>query len=173
MTLKNLDPYKLVSIDNTCECAVKISNGMIFNIGLKNAIRNIATTITSSLVNRDPFGLYNIPTLIITCNSSENLNDINNIYCQQILDPTMQETVYARLHVYKKKIDVFFNEKSLTSCAHLGSWIPNTNQILGIGKYLQVSSADYTLNFQFDEDLESLGPQFGLYEENGHFYKKN
>lgn len=146
---------------------------MIFNIGLKNAIRNIATTITSSLVNRDPFGLYNIPTLIITCNSSENLNDINNIYCQQILDPTMQETVYARLHVYKKKIDVFFNEKSLTSCAHLGSWIPNTNQILGIGKYLQVSSADYTLNFQFDEDLESLGPQFGLYEENGHFYKKN
>ncbi|OAC97629.1 hypothetical protein MUCCIDRAFT_116288 [Mucor lusitanicus CBS 277.49] len=62
---EKLDSYSLILVDQGCSCALKLSQRLLLEVGLKPAVGNLATTITSALFSNDFFGHYQLSTLIV------------------------------------------------------------------------------------------------------------
>ena len=129
---------------------------MLLEVGVKSAITNIATAITSTLASNDLFGLYDVSALI-TINDSKNVA-LNRVYS------ILKEATLKRLQVYQKRPAVFHGKKELVTCKLLGNWVNDVKQILGIGSYSQVSSTSYMVKmgerFYEVDDWFDCSPKF-------------
>lgn len=161
--------YESISISKNCNCSLQVSQRMLLEIGLKSAIRNIATIIVSSLASDDLFSNYNVSALII-------IDDLNifacNSYYKYYSNTNFQDFVLKFLQGYQKNPTIFFNEEDLMACKSLGDWVSNKKQIFGKGSYTQLSSASYGIKF-FAKDVVKHGSFNGMYEYDGTSYKKN
>ena len=135
LSFEELDIYQPISTNINCKCALNITYRMLLEVGVKSAITNIATAITSTLASNDLFGLYVISALII-------INDSKNVALNRFYS-ILKEAILKRLQAYQRTPAVFHGEKELVTCKLLGNWVNDVKQILGIGSYSQVSSTSY------------------------------
>lgn len=162
-----------LKINNDCHCVLRISNYMLFEIGFRPVIDNIATVISSTLLDKTIFGLYEFYNLIIIRNLTGAPKLIRNNFYRNCFENYFKHKLYSCLNLtYNRGMRVFFKYSELKESRLLGNWVLGANQILGRGKYSQVSSTTYILKFLVDEDLKSIEPGAGVYEDDGKCYKK-
>lgn len=161
--------YESISISKNCSCSLKISQRMLLEIGLKSAIKNIATIIVSSLASDNLFGNYNVSALMI-------IGDLNifasNSYYKYHSNANFQDFVLKCLQVHQKSPAIFFGEEDLMASKFIGDWVSDKRQIFGKGSYTQLSSASYGIKF-FAKDIVKHGSFNGMYEYDENSYKKN
>ncbi|KAL9558819.1 hypothetical protein MBANPS3_000719 [Mucor bainieri] len=144
---EGLDAYRLVSVDQQCACALKLSQRLLLEVGLRPAIANIATTITSTLFSDDFFGLYQLSALIL----QNNWNTIKDIPFLCAIDGLLKRALGEFLHLHHNRLLLLFQDKCANS---------NVSQYLGHGNYSQVSSKGYIFRFTvspFRKDKPILG----------------
>ncbi|GAN03685.1 hypothetical protein MAM1_0046c03140 [Mucor ambiguus] len=139
-----LDAYYLVSVDQRCTCALKLSQRMFLEVGLKPAIISIATFITSALFSNDFFGFYQLSVVIL----EKNLKTIKNPYFLCAIDQTLKHTLKRFLQVHHSRLLLLFYDKHTKN---------NVLPYLGQGSYSQVLNANYTFRFQRPSESNFIG----------------
>ncbi|KAL9560216.1 hypothetical protein MBANPS3_000068 [Mucor bainieri] len=148
-----LDTYQLVSVDQQCTCALKLSQRLLLEVGLKPAIANIATTITSALFSDDFFGLYPLSALII----EKNWKTIKNLPFLSATNGLLKQALREFLQIYHNRLLLLIQEDK---CAN-----SNISQYLGRGAYSQVLGATYTFKLKLVPN-KGTEPILGLLEGN-------
>ncbi|KAL9558391.1 hypothetical protein MBANPS3_000934 [Mucor bainieri] len=147
---KELDTHCLVLIDQRYTCALKLSRRLLMEVGLKPAIANIATTITSALFSNDYFGLYQLSALIL----EKNFETIKNLRFLCAVNGLLKQSLEEYLEVHHNRLLLLFQDK----CAN-----NNISQYLGRGDYSQVSSMAYTFKIKIVSE-QGADPILGLLE---------
>lgn len=137
----------MISIDNSCNCTLRITYRMLIEVALKPVISNIAKMISSTLASNDLFGLYDVAVLIIDSKSKEIANSTYDII--------LKESIYRHLKVYQKRPVVFFGKEEVIACKSLGSWVSGVKQIFGNGGYLQISDTTYMIRLRSNNQVEN------------------
>ncbi|KAL9560215.1 hypothetical protein MBANPS3_000067 [Mucor bainieri] len=141
---EGLDAYQLISVDQQCTCALKLSRRLLLEVGLKPAIANIVTTITSALFSDDFFGLYPLSALII----EKNWKTIKNLPFLNAINGFLEQALERLLQMYHSRLLLLDQDKCTKS---------NISQYLGRGDYSQVSSINYIFRFGMGFDESILG----------------
>ncbi|EPB81099.1 hypothetical protein HMPREF1544_12199 [Mucor circinelloides 1006PhL] len=151
------DSYQLISIDKKCDCALKISPRMLLEVGLKPAIVNLASMIVGTLISNDSFGLYHVPTIIITGSIMDSLQFSSHT------EQCLKNNVYNCFYMHQRKPTLFFHDNKEAD--------RNLTQYLGRGSYSQLSSTSYFVEFHLvsysNEDII-----VGVQHEENDFSKK-
>ncbi|KAL9551870.1 hypothetical protein MBANPS3_004052 [Mucor bainieri] len=127
---EGLDTYWLVSVDQQCTCALKLSQRLLIEVGLKPAIANIATTITSALFSDDYFGLYQPSALIL----ERNFETIKNLLFLCAINGLLKQALKTFLQLHHYRLLLLFHDNCAKS---------SFSQYLGRGDFSQISSAAY------------------------------
>ncbi|KAL7334848.1 hypothetical protein PS15p_200417 [Mucor circinelloides] len=166
---ENADTYQSLPISDDCHCFINISRRILLEVGLKPAIESNAATVASTLASDNLFGLYSLALLIVT---DETDTFSKGSYFDHYKNTIFQKSMRKCLQVQQKRPSVFFDEASLMACDTLGTWSESPRQILGRGKYTQISGASYGVRL-FAENAMKHGSFNGLYEYHQNAYKKN
>ncbi|KAF1796034.1 hypothetical protein FB192DRAFT_1441334, partial [Mucor lusitanicus] len=97
---ERLDSYSLILVDQQCSCALKLSQRLLLEVGLKPAVGNLATTITSALFSNDFFGSYNLSTLIVVTS----LKAIENTLLSCAIDRLLKQALEGFLRVHHNRL---------------------------------------------------------------------
>ncbi|KAL9554993.1 hypothetical protein MBANPS3_002561 [Mucor bainieri] len=127
---EELDTCRLVSVNQRCACALKLSKRLLLEVGLRPAIINITTAIISALFSDDYFGLYQISTMIL----ETSFETVNNLPFLCAIDGLLKKT----LKVHHNRLILLFHDKTANS---------TLSQFLGRGDYSQVSSMALIFRF--------------------------
>ncbi|KAL9547136.1 hypothetical protein MBANPS3_006317 [Mucor bainieri] len=153
---EGLDTYHLLLVDQQCSCSLKLSRRLLLEVGLKPAISNIATTITSALFSDDYFGLYPLSALILEIN----FKTIKNTPFLCAIDGLLKQTLKEFLQLHHNRLLLLFYDKHVAS---------NASQYVGQGGYSQVSSTTYT--FEITMVMPRTGATIWLLD--GDVYKSS
>ncbi|KAL9543779.1 hypothetical protein MBANPS3_007952 [Mucor bainieri] len=154
------DSYQLVSIDETCDCALKISHRMLLEIGLKPAIKSMASTIVGTLISNDSFGLYYIPTIIIITGSI-----MENVFFSFHAEQCLEESIQNCFYIHQRKPALYFhNDKQQANCELM--------PYLRSGSYSQLSSTSYIAEFHDICYSDSDNIIIGTQQEKDSFSRK-
>ncbi|KAL9537980.1 hypothetical protein MBANPS3_011296 [Mucor bainieri] len=150
---ERLDTYRLISVDQQCSCALRLSQRLLLEVGLKSVVANIATTITSALFSDDYFGLYQPSALIL----EKNWKTIKNLPFLCAINGLLNQALEEYLHIHYNRLLLLFQDKCANS---------DISQYLGRGDYSQVSSMTYTFKLKL---YPKKGAKliFGFLEESG------
>ncbi|KAL9557248.1 hypothetical protein MBANPS3_001479 [Mucor bainieri] len=127
---EKLGTYHLVSVDQQCSCSLKLSQRLLMEVGLKPAIANIATTITSALFSDDYFGLYQPSALIL----ERNFETIKNLPFSCAINGLLKQALKTFLQLHHNRLLLLFHDDCAKS---------SFSQYLGWGEFSQISSAAY------------------------------
>ncbi|KAL9559102.1 hypothetical protein MBANPS3_000583 [Mucor bainieri] len=127
---EGLDTYWLVSVDQQCSCSLKLSQRMLMEVGLKPAIANIATTITSALFSDAYFGLYQPSALIL----ERNFETIKSLPFSCAINGLLKQALKTFLQLHHNRLLLLFQGNYAKS---------SFSQYLGRGEFSQISSAAY------------------------------
>ncbi|KAL9559097.1 hypothetical protein MBANPS3_000578 [Mucor bainieri] len=127
---EKLGTYHPVSLDQQCSCSLKLSQRLLMEVGLKPAIANIATTITSALFSDDYFGLY-LPSALIL---ERNFETIKNLPFSCAINGLLKQALKTFLQLHHNRLLLLFHDNCAKS---------SFSQYLGRGGFSQVSSAAY------------------------------
>ncbi|KAF1797752.1 hypothetical protein FB192DRAFT_1395956 [Mucor lusitanicus] len=147
---ERLDSYSLILVDQQCNCALKLSQRLLLEVGLKPAVGNLATTITSALFSNDFFGRYQLSTLIVVTS----LKAIKNTSFSCAIDRLLKQALEGFLQVHHNRLLLLFQGKHVDN---------NVLRYLGRGDYSQVSSM--TITFKLKVLPENTSVVAGMLED--------
>ncbi|OAC97584.1 hypothetical protein MUCCIDRAFT_86916 [Mucor lusitanicus CBS 277.49] len=121
--------------NNRCTCALKLSQRLLLEVGLKPAIVRIANTIRGVLFSNAFFGLYQLSALIL----ETNLKAINNQPFSCAIDGLLKQNLKEFLHVHYRQLLLLSHGKLADD---------DKLRYLGRGGYSQVSSTNYIFKWR-------------------------
>ncbi|KAF1797745.1 hypothetical protein FB192DRAFT_1395928 [Mucor lusitanicus] len=133
---EKLDSYSLILVNQRCSCALKLSQRLLLQVGLKPAVGNLATTITSALFSNDFFGRYQLSTLIVVTS----LKAIKNTFLSCAIDRLLKQALEGFLQVHHNRLLLLFQGRHVSN---------SVSRYLGRGDYSQVASMTITFTFHF------------------------
>ncbi|KAL9548439.1 hypothetical protein PS6_006601 [Mucor atramentarius] len=136
---EGLDSYHLVSLEEQCTCALKLSQRLLLEVGLRPSIANIAIAITGTLLSNEYFGLYPISALIV----KGNVKAGKNMYFSYSLDRFLKEALQKRFQVQHRRVSLLFYDTQVDR---------NEMQYLGRGDYSQISSTTFTIKIEISSN---------------------
>lgn len=129
----------MVSLEEQCTCALKLSQRLLLEVGLRPSIANIAIAITGTLLSNEYFGLYPISALIV----KGNVKAGKNMYFSYSLDRLLEEALQKRLQVQHRRVSLLFYDTQVDR---------NEMQYLGQGGYSQISSTTFTIKIEISSN---------------------
>lgn len=145
----DLDIHHPIPVDADCACAFTVTDWILFEIGLKPSIMEIASAIVGTVFSNDSFGLYQISALLI----SGSIKKIKHPYYLPNAERALREAIQKCLQDHQTSPMVFFINK-VDDCK-MGTY-------LGRGRYSQVSSTSYMIRFRM---FPRFGIKVAVYEE--------
>ncbi|KAL9555345.1 hypothetical protein MBANPS3_002408 [Mucor bainieri] len=151
---KDADSYQSIPFSHHCECALNISHRILFDVGLKPAIKNIAATITGTLFSQATFGLYHAPVIMISSAFEEIRNSYYRWQSQCLFKKSVLQCMVAqKQNPLVRFVDSTFLEPGLVPYSEHGrySQLSDTSYMVGF-EVLSIFNADLGIVMQHDGD---------------------